>query len=175
MNLQSFRRPACAALALALASLLLASVGPVLAQSPIRDDCLAHVAPLQRLGFAHDKHRLWYQRFWTGKCLGLSTSFFGDACSESEPGWSHAVGDFVRQAKPARAQEALEKACKLGELVGYEWAKDNHVRCIHTMGSNSLSALKSILNETGDVLDRLARAEKRARDMCTSLRPPPRK
>ena len=152
----------------------LAPVGAT-AQEAIRQDCLAHVAPASRLTFAHDKHRLWYSRYWNGKCEGLSTSLFGDACSESEPGWNQAVTVLVRQSPPARAGELLAKACKLGELVGYEWAKDNNVRCIHTTGSNSLSALNALLKEQGDIFDRLARAEARASSMCASLRPPARR
>ena len=66
-------------------------------------------------------------------------SLFGDACSESEPGWNQAVGNLMRKAPDQRAPELLAKACKLGELIGYEWAKDNNVRCIHTLGANSLS------------------------------------
>lgn len=176
LALAGYRRRRRAVMAgILMAAGALAGASPGLSQSAIRDDCLPHVALVQNLSFSHNKHRLWYQRFWTGKCQGLSTSLLGDACSESEPGWSVAVGDFMRQGPPARAQEILEKACKLGELVGYEWAKDNNVRCIHTMGSNSLSALKAILNEKGDMLDRLKRAEARARGMCTGLRAPPRK
>jgi hypothetical protein len=142
------------------------------AQEAIRQDCLAHVAPISRLTFSHDKHRRWYRRYWNGKCDGLSTSFFSDACSENEPGWNHAVGEILRQAPPARAGELLAKACKLGELIGYEWAKDNNVRCIHTMGSSSLSSLNSILREGGDIFARLERIEAKAKSMCNALRPP---
>jgi hypothetical protein len=144
----------------------------VFGQEAIRQDCLAHVAPVSRLAFSHDKHRQWYRRYWNGRCEGLSTSFLGDACSESEPGWNQAVTDILRQGQPQRAAELLAKACKLGELIGYEWAKDNNVRCIHTMGSNSLSSLNAILKERGDILQRLDRIEARAKSMCQSLRSP---
>ena len=145
------------------------------AQEAIRGDCLAHVAPVSRLSFAHDKHRLWYMRYWDGKCRTLSTSLLSDACNESEPGWNQVVGDFVRQGQRERLAEVLARSCKLGELVGYEWAKDNNVRCIHSTGANSLTTLKAIATEKTDILDRLARMEARARSMCGALRPPARR
>lgn len=138
----------------------------------IRTDCQAHVASAARLSFAHEKHRLWYQRFWNGKCEGLSQSFLGDGCSESEPGWNQVVSTVVQQGPAERRSELLARVCKLGELIGYEWAKDNNVRCIHTMGSNSLSTLKGLLTAGGDVFDRLSRVEARAKSMCSSLRAP---
>jgi hypothetical protein len=162
-----------------LRAVLVVSAIPLLAstaanaQHAIRQDCLASIAPVERLTYAHDKHRLWYQRFWNGKCQGLSTSFLGDACSENEPGWNVAVSDIMRQGTPQKAADLLSRACKLGELIGYEWAKDNNVRCIHTMGANSLSSLYAVLKQQGDIFDRLARMETKAKSMCQSLRPPP--
>lgn len=138
----------------------------------IRADCQPHVSSTARLSFAHEKHRLWYQRFWNGKCQGLSQSFLGDACSETEPGWNDVVGTIVRQGQETRRAEALARVCKLGELIGYEWAKDNNVRCIHTMGANSLSTLKGLLTAGGDVFERLGRVEARAKSMCSGLRAP---
>ena len=146
-----------------------------LAQEAVRQDCLGSVAPVSRLTFSHDKHRLWYRRFWNGKCEGLSTSILGDACSENEPGWNQVVTTILRQGPSERAAGLLAKVCRLGELIGYEWAKDNNVRCMHTLGSNSLSSLQSILKEQGDVFDRLNRVEGKAKVMCASLRPPPRR
>lgn len=158
----------------AAAAISLVPAAP-LAQEAIRQDCLASVAPVSRLAFSHDKHRLWYRRYWNGKCEGLSMSILGDACSENEPGWNAVVTTIVRQGPPERAADLLARVCKLGELIGYEWAKDNNVRCIHTLGSNSLSSLQSILKEQGDVFRRLDRVEARAKAMCASLRPPPRR
>jgi hypothetical protein len=156
-----------------IASVFVAAVVPAAANAQvIRADCASHVAAISRLSFAHEKHRLWYQRFWTGKCQGLSQSFLGDACSESEPGWNEAVSVLVRQAPKERQGEVLARACKLGELIGYEWAKDNNVRCIHTFGTNSLSTLNGLLKGTGDVFERVTRTEARARSMCSSLRAP---
>lgn len=138
----------------------------------IRADCQPHVGAISRLSFAHEKHRLWYQRFWNGKCQGLSQSLLGDACSESEPGWNQAVADLVRQAPADKKAETLARVCRLGELIGYEWAKDNNVRCIHTFGSNSLGTLNGLLKSGGDVLGRLTRVETQARSMCRTLSAP---
>lgn len=114
-------------------------------------------------------------RYWDGKCRTLSTSLLGDACNESEPGWNQVVSDFVRQAPRERSAEVLARSCKLGELVGFEWAKDNNVRCIHSTGGNSLIALKAIASEKTEILGRLARLEAKARSMCAGLRPPQRR
>lgn len=140
------------------------------ADDSIRPDCHPHVVSIERLSFAHAKHRLWYQRYWSGKCVGLS--FLGDGCTESEPGWNEVITVLLPHAPSTRANELLATACKLGELVGYEWAKDNNVRCIHTNGQSSIRTLIEILRENRDVFDRLRRADAKAKSMCRSLQPP---
>jgi hypothetical protein len=129
---------------------------------------------MARIGFDHDVHRLWYRRFWTGKCDGLSMlpPPFGHGCSESAPGWNEMVGQMLAQAPAGHEAEVAAKVCKLGELVGYEWAKDNDKRCIHTTGANSLGSLTPILKEKGDVSGRLERVEAKAKSMCAALRAP---
>jgi hypothetical protein len=161
---------------LALAFAALAAVAPAGAgaQEAIRRDCLASVAPVSRLTFAHNEHRLWYQRFWTGKCDGLSMlpPPFGNGCTESAPGWNQVVTEILGQGPSNRSTELLAKICGLGELIGYEWAKDNDKRCIHTTGTNSLGSLMPILRENGEVFGRLDRIEAKARAMCAALRAP---
>ena len=144
------------------------------AQEPMLKDCLGSVAPVSRLAFDHDEHRLWYRRFWTGKCDGLSMlpPPFGHGCSESAPGWNQIVGQMLAQAPTGREAEIASKVCKLGELIGYEWAKDNDKRCIHTTGANSLGSLTPILQEKGEVLGRLERLESKAKSMCKALSAP---
>ncbi len=144
------------------------------AQEPMRKECIGAVAPVARLGFDHDVHRLWYRRFWTGKCDGLTMlpPPFGNGCTESAPGWNEITGQMLAQAPAGREAEVAAKVCKLGELVGYEWAKDNDKRCIHTTGANSLGSLTPILREKGDVLARLDRVEAKAKGMCAALRAP---
>jgi hypothetical protein len=144
------------------------------AQEPMRKDCLDLVTSVSRLAFDHDEHRLWYRRFWTGRCDGLSKlpPPFGHGCSESSPGWNEVVGQIVGQGPPERAPELAAKICKLGELIGYEWAKDNDKRCIHTTGANSLSSLMPMLQEKGEVFGRLERIESKAKAMCAALRAP---
>jgi hypothetical protein len=49
----------------------------------------------------------------------------------------------------------MTKACRVGHLIGFEWAKDNNVRCIHT---SDLPGMMSML-QTGNMLERLNRLE----------------
>jgi hypothetical protein len=161
-------------LGLAVAALAVAGASKAGAQEPMRKDCLDSVISVSRLAFDHDEHRLWYRRFWTGRCDGLSKlpPPFGHGCSESSPGWNEIVKQIVGQGPPERAPELAAKICRLGELIGYEWAKDNDKRCIHTTGATSLSSLMPILQERGEVFGRLDRVEAKAKSMCAALRAP---
>jgi|GEM_PF-702292 len=160
--------------ALVLAALAVMGSSGAGAQEPMRKECAGAVTPVARLAFAHDEHRLWYRRFWTGKCDGLSTlpPPFGNGCTESAPGWNQVVGNILSEAPPNRAGELAAKICRLGELIGYEWAKDNDKRCIHTTGANSLSSLMPILKEKDEVFARLDRFEAKAKAMCAALKLP---
>ena len=159
---------------IALAAATVAVLAPVTAdaQEAIRQDCLAHVASASKLTFNPGKHQQWYNRFWNGKCGSLT--LFGDKCTQSEPGWNQATANILQDAGPQASAEVLAKACKLGALIGYEWAKDNNVRCIHTSGANSLVTLRAIVKDKkgGDMLKRLDLAEAKAKSMCKSLQPP---
>ena len=159
----------------AFAALTILEPNHASAQSAIRTDCLNYVARASDLRFSHNKHRLWYLRYWNGKCEGLSKSFLSDGCSENEPGWNSVVNEIMRQAPPGHAGKLRAVACKLGALIGYEWAKDNNVRCIHTFGANSLGTLNAIIKQKGDVFERLRKVEAKAKSMCRALRPPKRK
>ena len=82
----------------------------------------------------------------------------------------------MKESTPVNSAALIAKACKLGELIGYEWAKDNNVRCIHTTGNNghNLTVLRDIVKnkKAGDILKRLDAAETKAKSMCASLQPP---
>lgn len=128
------------------------------AQEPIRPDCLAYVAPTARLKFNDETHRRWYHRAWAGVCEGLS--FF--SCTSGKPHWNDAIGQILKEGSPERKVELLGKSCKLAHLIGYEWAKDNSIRCIHTSDGDKFLA---IWKTKADVFERLNRIEALAKSM----------
>ena len=84
--------------------------------------------PYAGLAFDDAKHRLWYARFWTGKCAGLS--FF--SCFSGKPYWHETMRRLVAAA-PAERREALAaRLLALGRKIGHEWAKENDIRRIST-------------------------------------------
>jgi len=95
-------------------------------------------------------------RYWTGKC----SSQLGFSCFSGSPNWNDSVTSIVRQAPAAKRQAARKKACRLGKLIGFEWAKANNIRCIHT---SDLKPLSTPLKDSGDILKRLDKIERRAR------------
>jgi hypothetical protein len=119
------------------------------------------------LTFNAGKHRLWYATFWNSQCAGLQPFGippWGDNCTTSEGGWNDAVTKVVTSAPAAAKAQVREKMCRLGELIGYEWAKDNDRRCIST---DDLKDLKKLLEARGAKLDAvLDQIEQRARAIC---------
>jgi len=84
--------------------------------------------PYEGLSFDDAKHRLWYARFWTGKCTGLSLF----TCFSGKPYWNETMRSLVAAA-PAEHRAALAaRLHQLGRKIGHEWAKENDVRKIST-------------------------------------------
>lgn len=129
-----------------------------LAADPVRADCLAHIPATARLKFNDETHRRWYHRFWAGSCDGLS--WFG--CSSGRPHMNDAIRQILEAAPPQQRAELLAKGCKVGHLIGYEWAKDNSIRCIHTSDADKFL---TIWNTKAEVAARLDRIEARAHAM----------
>jgi hypothetical protein len=130
---------------------------PQAAHSGILPQCRAYLPAERNLPFAHDKHRKWYSRFWTGSCAGLSAF---DFCKPGSPNWHEVMQRVSREVPPAEQKAAIQKACRLGHLIGFEWAKDNNVRCIHTSDFPSLFGL---LQTRASMQERLTRLEAVAR------------
>jgi hypothetical protein len=80
------------------------------------------------LTFENAKHRLWYARFWTGKCTGLA--FY--ECRSGDPNWNETTRRLVTTAPAERRAALSARLLKLGRSVGHEWAKENDVRKINT-------------------------------------------
>ena len=97
----------------------------VVAQPYVRQDCrtptvMAHPA------FDDETHALWYRRFWTGDCSSLSF------CARGTPNWNTAVTEMLQKTPVAQRAAVQGKACRVGRLIGFEWARDNGIRKIDT-------------------------------------------
>lgn len=84
--------------------------------------------PYEGLAFDDAKHRLWYARFWTGHCTGLS--FF--VCRSGAPYWHETMRRLVAAAAPERRAALTQRLFALGRRIGHEWAKENDIRKIST-------------------------------------------
>ena len=115
-------------IAVLTATIAATAAGAARAGEPIRPDCLAYVQAAEGRSYDNEEHRLWYRRFWTGRCEGFSLF----RCSSGEPFWNGVVSTLIERNPQLEHSAVLSRACRLGELVGYEWAKDNAIRCIHT-------------------------------------------
>ena len=148
-----------------LLTVLLDSIvaAPARAQSAI-SECRIVVPAEPAITFAHSKHLYWYRRFWTGSCKNLSTM---DFCRSGSPYWNEVVIRLGRDATPTQRRFIVNETCRLGHLIGFEWAKDNDKRCIHT---RDLSALYAHLDSPGDPLARLARTKRAASSLLECRR-----
>lgn len=161
-------------LALSLGAFV-AAVPPADAQSVIRRDCLPHIAAMSKLAYQPGDHKKWYRHYWEGKCKGL---FWPFACTTAVKGWNERMNALLDAATSSQEKQAVLKlACKHGALIGYEWAKDNDKRCVHTERSQhpvkNLEALRDILQNTGmKPLARLQATGAKFRQWCPNVKPP---
>jgi hypothetical protein len=109
--------------------------------------CTNIISSESQLTFENKEHRLWYRTFWDGKCQGFSLfkCFSGNS-------WNKAIVDIESSYKGNNNQFLRSELCKLGHTVGYEWSRDNNVRCIST---NDLKNYRKILKSESDIFDRL--------------------
>jgi hypothetical protein len=107
-----------------------------------------------RAAVRHALHQRWYRRFWTGDCDHLPLCFAGS------PNWNDIVGKLLTRGGPAERAALLPKACRLGQMIGLEWARDKKVRRIDT---GDLRAFKGQLEASGDALRGIERVEASAR------------
>jgi hypothetical protein len=115
-----------------------------LAQAPqIYQVCSGVATPVGVLRFDNPEHRAWYVRFWTGDCGGTH-SF----CMPGSPDWMTTVS-YVAQHAPAPERAALvNRTCRLGEVIGLEWARDPHIKRISL---KDLRAFSDILKGASDI------------------------
>jgi hypothetical protein len=132
-------RGASKALVLAL---VLGLTGAAQAQDYVRADCRAQLNPAS-LRFDTPLHQRWYRRFWTGDCDHLPF------CLPSSPNWNDIVGKLLTRGGAVEQAALLPKACRLGQTIGLEWARDKKIRRIDT---GDLHAFKHQLEVSDDVL-----------------------
>jgi hypothetical protein len=140
-----------------LAALVLLAPGAVQAQDYVRMDCQPVVQPTLALKFETDRHALWYKRFWTGSCAaGLPL------CLPGSPNWNDVVSKLVAKGEPQHRAVLLPKACRVGQLIGLEWARDKRIQRIRTA---DLKVFNAMLESAGDPLTGLERVEGKAQAM----------
>lgn len=140
----------------ALATLLIA--GEAGAQEFVRHDCRTTVQATSKLQFENDLHARWYKRFWTGSCQDLSL------CMAGSPNWNDIVGKLLSKGGPSEQPVLLPKACRLGQLIGMEWARDRRIKRIKT---GDLKVFNTMLEASGDPLRGVDQVELKARTMIT--------
>ncbi len=111
--------------------------------------------PYDGLSFDDAQHRLWYARFWTGRCTGLS--FF--VCRSGKPYWHETMQRLVAGAAAERRQAFAARLFALGRKIGYEWARENDIRKIST---ENLRAWYAVLDASADGEAAIARVEAEA-------------
>jgi hypothetical protein len=142
----------------ALSAVALLGIAPVAqAGEFVRADCRAMVKPTDAIRFDTDEHLRWYKRFWTGTCDHLSFCFPGS------PNWNDIVGKLLVKGGPIEQPALLPKACRLGQLIGLEWAKDKDIQKIST---KDLKVFNSMLEAAGDPLKGVEAVEAKARAMA---------
>ena len=122
----------------------------------VRPDCRTVVKSTDALRFDTDEHLRWYKRFWTGTCDHLSFCFAGS------PNWNDIVGKLLVKGGSNEQPTLLPKACRLGQLIGLEWAKDKGVQKIST---KDLKRFNAMLEAAGDPLKGVEAVEAKARAM----------
>jgi len=136
-----------------LAPLIVLCVAPsAWSQTYVQAPCPAKSAP----AFEDALQPLWYRRFWTGECKGLSAL----KCRRGKPYWNDVVHTLAARAPPARRAEVAGRACRLGRQIGLEWTRPSAVRRINT---KDLRALNAALETSPDVLSGLSAVETRVR------------
>ncbi len=138
------------------AAVVLGAASAAQAGDFVRADCRLVVRPTEAIRFDTDEHLRWYKRFWTGTCDHLSFCFSGS------PNWNDIVGKLLAKGGPAEQPVLLPKACRLGQLIGLEWAKDKQVQKIST---KDLRRFNAMLEAAGDPLKGVEAVEARARAM----------
>ncbi len=116
---------------------------------PIPAGCKDFISPIGRLSYENDTHKNWYASWWDGKCEGLPSWPF----CQAKPYWSTVIEPVLEANPGADRKSLLRELCRLGELIGYEFARDNTWRCIDR---NDLSAwVESFSSTDGNIYQKI--------------------
>jgi hypothetical protein len=127
----------------------------ILAGLPVAAQADHLPVPHEGLAFDDANHRLWYARFWTGHCTGLS--FF--VCRSGAPYWHETLRRLAAAAPDGRRAALSARLFALGRKIGHEWAKENDVRKIST---EHIRVWYALLDGTVDGEAAIARVETEA-------------
>jgi hypothetical protein len=126
------------------------------AQEFVRSECVGVVQVSARMTFDSAEHRNWYRRFWTGDCKSLPAL----RCMPGSPNWNDVITKLVKKGRADQAPAITTAACRMGETIGHEWAREKAVRRIDTA---DLKAFLVTLDTAPDVTTGLSRVELRVK------------
>lgn len=142
----------------ALAALAVCT-GSAKAETVVRPDCRPFVSATNAVRFETDLQRRWYTRFWTGACDRLPM------CMPGSPNWNDVVGKLAARTPGAQRAALQPRICRLGQLIGLEWARDKKVQKIST---RDLRAFNRTLDAAPDVAKGVEDVETKARSMIAA-------
>jgi hypothetical protein len=131
--------------------------GSAAAQAYVKPPCAAGSPP----AFEDQLQSVWYRRFWTGDCAGLSAL----RCRGGSPYWNQVVGALTARAPAAQRAQVAARACRLGRQIGFEWTRPSAERRIDT---HDLQAFNATLQTAPDVMTGLTAVETRVRSKLGS-------
>jgi len=134
--------------------------------NPVPAGCKDFISPIGRLSYESETHRNWYVSWWDGKCEGLPSWPF----CQSKPYWNTVVEPVLEANPGADRKSLLRELCRLGELIGYEFARDNTWRCIDR---DDLSAWVTRFSSTdGNIIQKIADVRSEAERKIKMAHPP---
>lgn len=151
-----WRRRRLFAAGLLTSLIFLSAASPASSQAYVKAPCPKSQTP----AFEDRIQPLWYRRFWTGECQGLSVL----RCQRGKPYWNDVVRTLSARAPPARRPEVAARACRLGRQIGFEWTRPGRERRIHI---KDLKALNATLETSPDVMKGLSAVEASVRTRVT--------
>jgi hypothetical protein len=129
-------------------ALAILSTGAAEAQTYIHSPCPTGPEPK----FEDHLQSLWYRRFWTGDCKDLPAL----GCRSGRPYWNDIVRTLSARAPADKREEVADRACRLGNRIGFEWTRPKTERRID---SQDLKVLSAKLEHAPDVLTGLSMVE----------------
>jgi hypothetical protein len=138
------------------ATILMFAATAAQAQEFVRADCRGVVQASTQVKFDSPQHANWYRRFWTGSCKDLPKL----QCMPGSPNWNDVITRLTKKGRVDQAPAITTAACRMGQLIGHEWAREKAVRRIDTA---DLKTFLATLDTSPDVPTGLQRVETRVK------------